>query len=77
MYFISAAEKMSKRTIFPSLKAVHTKDDNYIENDKDIVLIIKEQQSPHHNYKDKGIEKRYCLNYFQNDFLPADERYKY
>ncbi len=56
MYFISAAEKNSKHTMFPSLKAVYI-DDNYIENDKDIVLIIKEQQSPHHNYKDKGIEK--------------------
>ncbi len=73
MCFISAAEKISKHTMFPSLKAVY-RDDNYIENDKDIVLIIKEQQSPHHNYNDKGIEKQYCLNYFQNDFLPADEQ---
>ncbi len=50
-------------------RPVYTKDDNY----KDIVLIsilnIKEKQSPHHSYKDKGTEKRYCWNHLQNDFI--------
>ncbi len=58
---------------------------NYKDNDKDIVLTIvlniKEEQSSHHNYNDKGTEKRYHWNNFrlkkQNDFFPADERYKH
>ncbi len=55
------------------LKAVHNKDDNYKDNDKDevinIILNIKEQQSPHHSYNDKGTEKQYNWNHFQNDFF--------
>ncbi len=60
------------------LRPVHTKHDNYKDINKDIVLKIilniKEQQSRHHNYNDKGTEKRYRLNHFQNDFFPADEQ---
>ncbi len=60
------------------LRPVHTKHDNY--NDKDIVLkivlIIKEQQSPHHSYNDKDWET-ILLEPFAELFFPADEWYKH
>ncbi len=46
---------------------MHTKDDNYNDNDKGIVLKIiltlKEYQSPHLNYNDNGTEEQ---NYWNN-----------
>ncbi len=55
------------------VRPVHTKNDNYKDNDKGIalkiVLNIKELQSPHHSYNDNGKDKQYCWNHFQNIFL--------
>jgi len=55
------------------LRPVHVKDDNYNDNDKDIVLKIvlniKELKSSHRNYNDNGTEKQYRWNLFQNVFF--------
>ncbi len=54
---------------------VHTKDDNYKDNDEDIVqkifLNIKEQKNPHYSYNDKGTENQYHWNHFQNYFFSS------
>ncbi len=51
----------------------------YKDNDDYIVkkkyyINIKEQQNPYYSYNDKGTEKQYSWNHFQNNFFPADEQ---
>lgn len=60
MVFDKTEEKKKGNRKSDCSRPIHTKDDNYNHNHKDIVLKIrKEKQSPHLNYYYNGTVERY------------------